>query len=204
MEKVIAFIDGFNLYHSLRENGCNHLKWLNYWDLANAFVIKSKESLVKVIYFSALVSWDPNKEARHKLYIRALETRGVEVVLGKFKRVTKTCRADCKKQYQTFEEKETDINIAAKMMLESSKNPVDKILLFSGDSDMIAGVKAMKEFAPGVHIKAIIPYHRSSEDLINNCHSCAKIKLKHLENNQLPDNIDLGNGKYLSRPREWT
>ena len=142
MEKVIAFIDGFNLYHSLRENGCNHLKWLNYCSLADAFVLKSKETLVKVIYFSALVSWDPNKEARHKLYIRALETQGVEVVLGKFKRVTKTCRADCKKQYQTFEEKETDINIAVRMMLEASKNTVDKILLFSGDSDMIAGGKS--------------------------------------------------------------
>ena len=129
--------------------------------------------------------------------------QGVKTVLGKFKRVTKKCRADCKKEYFTFEEKETDINIAVTMLLESSKRNIDKVLLFSGDSDMIAGVKALKEFAPSVHIHAIIPYKRTSIDLAQICHSYSRIKLKHLEHNQLPEKIDLGNGKILYRPEKW-
>jgi hypothetical protein len=54
MDKVIAFIDGFNMYHSIVEAKCSRLKWLNYWSFAEAFVARSKERLVKVYYFSVI------------------------------------------------------------------------------------------------------------------------------------------------------
>ena len=98
---------------------------------------------------------------------------------------------------------ETDVNIAVYMLAEAAKDSFDKALLFSGDSDMIAGVKAVKTLTPNKHIQAVIPYHRSSIDLTNNCHSSAKVKLKHLQNNQLPDDISLPGGGLLSKPQEW-
>ena len=206
MDRVAAFIDGFNMYHSLCENGCDRFKWINYWNLANAFVIQSRDQLVNVFYFSALTPWNQEKMNRHKMYIRALEMQGVKIILGKFKPVVKKCRADCRLSYKTFEEKETDINIAVTMLLEASRDTFDKALLFSGDSDMIAGVRALKEFAPHKHIKAVIPYHRSSIDLVNNCHSMSRLKRKHIENNQLPERIELcaGTGQFLVRPPEWS
>lgn len=206
MERVAAFIDGFNVYHSLNEHGCTQFKWLDYWNLADAFVLQSREQLVNVFYFTALTLWNPAKLQRQRTYIQALETRGVTVVYGKFKTVTRKCRAACRQSYPTFEEKETDINIAVRMLLEAARDSFDKALLFSGDSDMIAGVKALKELAPHKHIKVVIPYNRSSIDLASKCDSAAKIKRKHLANNQLPDAIELGSGTgvFLRKPAEWT
>jgi uncharacterized LabA/DUF88 family protein len=203
MLKVSAFIDGFNMYHALQEQGCRTLKWLNYHALAEAFISKSRERIEKVFYFTAIVPWDSQKGARHKLFIRALECYGVEVVFGKFKEVTRKCR-ECGKSYKTFEEKETDVNIAVTMLSEAINDRFDKALLLSGDSDMIAGVKMLKSLAPHKHVQAIIPFGRSALDLVNNCHSAAKIKRHHLVNNQLPDPVQLLNGVVLRRPAEWS
>jgi uncharacterized LabA/DUF88 family protein len=190
------------MYHALLEHGCQSLKWLNYYALAEAFVSKSRERLVKVFYFSAIVPWDSQKASRHKIFIRAQESYGVEVVLGKFKEVTRKCR-ECGKSYKTFEEKETDVNIAVTMLCEAANDAFDKALLFSGDSDMIAGVKMVKRLVPHKHVQVIVPYGRSALDLVNNCHSSAKVKRHHLVNNQLPETIQLGSGFALDKPAEW-
>jgi uncharacterized LabA/DUF88 family protein len=202
VDRVIAFIDGFNFYHALLENGCRTLKWLNYRALAEAFVAPSRERLVKVFYFTAVVPWDSKKAARHRLFIQAQEINGVEIRMGKFKEVTRKCR-QCGNAYKTFEEKETDVNLAVTMLLEAANDTFDKAILFSGDSDMIAGVKALKSLAPHKHVQVVVPFGRSSIDLVNSCHSSAKIKRKHLENNQLPSIITLSGGKTLTKPPEW-
>ena len=103
-----------------------------------------------------------------------------------------------------FEEKETDVNIAVTMLLEAANDTFDKAILFCGDSDLIAGVKALKKFAPHKQIQVVVPFGRSSIDLVNTCHSLAKVKRKHLENNQLPTEILLPDGKKLIKPLEWT
>jgi len=202
VDRVIAFIDGFNIYHSLLESGCHSLKWLNYRKLAEAFIAPSRERLVKIFYFTAIVPWDSSKAARHRLFIQAQSIYGVETVMGKFKEVTRKCR-ECDRKYKTFEEKETDVNIAVTMLIEAINDTFDKVLLFCGDSDLIAGVKALRTIAPHKHVKAIIPFGRSAIDLVNTCHSSAKIKRKHLENNQLPSEIPLLGGKKLIKPVEW-
>lgn len=203
MERVAAFIDGFNMYHSLMIHGCANLRWLNYWTLAEAFISPKKENLVNVFYFSAYVTYDRDKVERHKKYVRALEMQGCQAILGKFKRVTRKCRADCKKEYMTFEEKETDINIAVTLLLQAFENKFDKALLFTADSDLIAGVKGLKKMTPDKHIKVVLPYKRISLDLEQNCDSSARIKRHHLERNQLPKKIDLGNGKFIECPETW-
>jgi len=203
MDRVIAFIDGFNVYHSLLNSGCQNLKWLNYRGLAEAFIAPSRERLVKVFYFTAIVPWDSKKAARHRLFIRAQSIYGVETVIGKFKEVTRKCR-ECGRGYKTFEEKETDVNIAVTMLLEAVNDTFDKALLFCGDSDLIAGVKALKLLAPHKHVKVVVPFGRSSIDLVNTCHSSAKIKRKHMENNQFPLEILLPDGKKLIKPVEWS
>ena len=202
MTRITAFIDGFNFYHAMIENGCDRLKWIDYYSLADAFVAKSREQLTKVFYFTAIVPWDTQKAARHRLFIRALEFYDIEVVIGKFKEVTRRCRI-CGKQYKTFEEKETDVSIGVTMLTEAFNDTFDKAFLFSGDSDMIAGVKALKNVAPHKQIHAIIPIGRSSFDLANTCHFSSKIKRHHLERNQLPENIALKDGSVLSKPKEW-
>jgi uncharacterized LabA/DUF88 family protein len=204
MIRVAAFIDGFNMYHSLKDKQLNTLKWLNYWTLADAFIAKSREQLVNVFYFTAIVPWDTAKANRHKIFIRAQEYYGTTIIFGKFKEVTRTCRT-CGCRYKTFEEKETDVNIAVTMLYEASIDTFDKALLFSGDSDMIAGVKALRRLAPHKHIQVVVPFGRSAIDLENICDSSARVKLKHLQNNQFPESLEspAGSGNYLRCPSEW-
>lgn len=94
---VNAYIDGFNLYHSLCElnyKKChgNANKWLNLRKLCETFLEKDDE-LKDVYYFSAL----PNhlgieKLNRHTLYTRALQSVNVKTVLGKFKKKEPMCK----------------------------------------------------------------------------------------------------------------
>lgn len=54
MEKVIFFIDGFNLYHSIaNERRFNKYKWIDLSKLANNFITK-KEHIEEIYYFTAL------------------------------------------------------------------------------------------------------------------------------------------------------
>ena len=38
IDRVISFIDGFNLYHAIDNLNQSHLKWLNLHSLSNAFI----------------------------------------------------------------------------------------------------------------------------------------------------------------------
>jgi hypothetical protein len=88
MAKYIFFVDGFNLYHALdyTHTGPDHFKyrkfkWLNLQKLASLYVGRL-DTLEKVILFTAFATWDPAKVARHKLFVRANESVGVQVVYG--------------------------------------------------------------------------------------------------------------------------
>lgn len=37
-ERVICYIDGFNLYHAIRDLKQPYLKWVNLWTLASVFI----------------------------------------------------------------------------------------------------------------------------------------------------------------------
>ena len=110
-KNVIFFIDGFNLYHSLDNNYYKKYKWLNLFKLSQCFVQKN-ESIVKIYYFTASANWNPGKVKRHKDYILALEQNPVlSTIYGNFREITRNC-SFCGNQYKTYEEKETDVNIA--------------------------------------------------------------------------------------------
>jgi len=63
----MAFVDGYNLYHGIvglarglpgkPETTKHFLKWVNLWNLVQAFTKTSSEELVGVHYFSAYATW---------------------------------------------------------------------------------------------------------------------------------------------------
>jgi formylmethanofuran dehydrogenase subunit E len=65
MNNVACYIDGFNLYHAIDSLGNERLKWLNLSKLASTF-LRRDEQLVRVVYFTALLTIDPQKLQRHK------------------------------------------------------------------------------------------------------------------------------------------
>ena len=201
MKKVIAFIDGFNLYHSLAQNPqTKKYRWLDLKKLCQHF-IKQSESLKRVYYFTALAKWDEGKVRRHKQYIKALETTNAKVIYGNFKRVTKKCRT-CYQKYQTFEEKQTDVNIGLYLLQKAFQNEFDKFFLLTGDSDLTPVVKMIRGRFSNKESHIIIPINGRAWDLKQIADYSSKIKQKHLEASLFPDTIDLQHGTIV-KPKEW-
>lgn len=204
-QRVIFFIDGFNVYHSLANKRYGIYKWLDYHSLARCFISPKKETVKEVLYFTAYAHWNAEKLERHKTYVRALRFRGVGVVLGKFKKVTRKCRALCRYEYETFEEKETDVNIAIHLLKKAFLDEFDTAYIVSGDSDLVPAIEQTKSIFPHKTVKCVIPIARSAEHLKQVCDFHQRIKEKHLKTSQLPDQIAIDSKKaiYLFKPEEW-
>ncbi|TSA30066.1 MAG: NYN domain-containing protein [Bacteroidetes bacterium] len=105
MARIIYYIDGFNLYHSIisiQNNTGEYLKWLDVRSLCNSYlpVFGKKDTIVAIYYFTAipkhLSSTFPGKITRHNLYLKCLKETGINVILGRFKEKTVYCK-DCSK-----------------------------------------------------------------------------------------------------------
>ena len=115
VDRVVVFIDGFNLYHSIHDLQHKHLKWVNLWKLSECFVKKNSQNLIGVYYFSAYAGWVPDKARRHRAYVKALSSAGVTPVMASFKEWNGKCR-ECGHMWKVHKEKETDVNIAVAML----------------------------------------------------------------------------------------
>lgn len=82
MTPVCVYVDGFNLYHALARFKDDKVKWLDLATLADRLIAPKTEKVQSVFYFSAFAHWLPAKMARHQIYVKALEARGVTCVLG--------------------------------------------------------------------------------------------------------------------------
>jgi uncharacterized LabA/DUF88 family protein len=208
MAKICFFVDGFNLYHALDyfKDGGDPLryrkyKWLNLHKLASLFVGRL-DTLEQVSLFTAFAMWDPGKVARHKLFLRANENVGVNVVLGEFKRKSKHCTI-CKKHYTGFEEKQTDVNIAVQLFQSAYLDKYDRAVLLSGDTDLIPAIKAVRASFPHKKIGVMLPIGRSSNDLVKQTDFRYKMRETHLISSRFPDQIILPDKSVLDCPANW-
>ena len=71
-ERLIFYIDGFNLYFGLRERGWRKYYWLNLQEMCSR-LIRSGQELVKVQYFTARINQAKEDKRRRQLtYLEAL------------------------------------------------------------------------------------------------------------------------------------
>lgn len=91
MKRVSFLIDGFNLYHSLREIERltkAPVKWLDVSKLCAGYLhavrsaVGERVEIASITYFSALATHripsNPDVVARHQTYVAALESTGVD------------------------------------------------------------------------------------------------------------------------------
>jgi uncharacterized LabA/DUF88 family protein len=124
--------------------------------------MKPGERLNRVAFFTAVLTWDKEKQDRHKNYIKALEACGVEVVKSNFRRTKKHCRV--MNRYCTrFEEKQTDVAIATMVISDAVRNDCSRVILITADSDQIPLVEALKELCPHVLVTLAAPPERGGE-----------------------------------------
>ena len=202
MNKTAIFIDGFNLYHALDDEPSYHkYKWLNLEKLSKCF-IGSKDSIVEIFYFTAYTTWNASKLTKYKNYVAALRLGNVKVIFGAFRHKDRTCQI-CHKQYKTFEEKQTDVNIAIKLFQTAIADTWDTALIVSGDSDLIPAIRAIKTTFPSKQTGVIIPIGRRAEELKKETDFHKKIKKKHLETCQFNEIIKLNDSHVLKCPDSW-
>ena len=211
--RVSFLIDGFNLYHALDYNPV-HLrpwisphrykkyKWLNLVELCKRYALEKGDVIQDVWYFTALAYWRPDKVSRHQLYMRALQDQGVKIVHGVFKERTKHCNT-CKQDFQTHEEKQTDVNIAVAMVTLAANDMCDKIILISGDSDILPAVELVKSLYSNKRVGVVVPIGKASNALNNAADLYYRMREKHLQQSQFADPHTLSDGSTIARPPTW-
>ena len=156
MNRVFAFIDGFNLYHSVDNLRQPHLKWLDLWALCEAFTRPKSETLLDVVYFSAYATWLPDPYRRPRQYVGAQVARGVTPVMGHFKEKDRRCNK-CGTRWKAHEEKETDVNIAVSLLRHAYRDSFDRALIVSRDSDLAPALRLVRADCPDKELTVVAP-----------------------------------------------
>jgi uncharacterized LabA/DUF88 family protein len=200
-QRVIFYIDGFNLYFGLRSKKWKKYYWLDLVRFCELF-IRSHQELVRVNYFSAIQK-SKGKQDRQDLFLSANKTNPrFQLFLGKFLEKTIEFKGQ---QIRTFEEKETDVHIAVQMIRDIVLDQCYVSVLVSADSDLIPPINFINEIKPRHKIFVYFPPSRFSYDLKQKASSFISLENHELKfkNAQFPDEITLSNGYIIKRPVSW-
>jgi uncharacterized LabA/DUF88 family protein len=214
MKRVAFLIDGFNLYHSLREIerlAKAKVKWLDLTRLCEAYLhavrsaVGARVELASVTYFSALpthlVRNNPDVVTRHQTYVDALKSTGVEVVLARFKEKSVTCPV-CGNVFKRHEEKETDVALGLQLIELFARGACDTAVLVTGDTDLVPAIRAAKRMYSASPVGVAFPFMRHNAELRAVADYSFKISQRDVQRAQLPVHIQV-EGRVLTKPATW-
>lgn len=216
MRNITFLIDGFNLYHAIQDgqnNGDGCQKWLDIRSLCLSYLsaIGGNLQLQNIFYFTALATHlnRPDTVFRHQSYIRCLTDTGVTPIYGRFKPKTVRCPL-CHAKFTRYEEKETDVSIAVKLMELLCSNSVpqdnqkcDVLVLITGDTDIAPAVRTAMKLSADTEIWFAFPPWRKNRELSNITGKSLNIKAKNLSKHQFPDPYIHSDGTIINKPSEW-
>lgn len=210
MTRALVYVDGFNLYHGLRDKGWRRYYWLDARRLAERLLLPD-QTLVAVRYFTARVSAEPgnpDKPRRQSAYLEALATLpDLSIHYGYFMARERRCPA-CGAVRRSHEEKMTDVNIAVEMLGDATDDAFDTAILVSADSDLVGPVRAVRE-RYGKRVVVAFPPARFSNALRDAASRATSIERKMrgdaqlLQASQLPDRVRVADGRIVERPDRW-
>jgi len=144
-ERVMVFIDGSNLYHSLKTN-------FNRTDIDIGKFVKKlvgRRTLTRIYYYNARVGMkeEPERYKAQSAFFNSVNNIPyTELRLGRL-------------VYNNWPavppyEKGTDVQLAVDMITHSFKNNYDVAILVAGDNDFVSAVQAVKD--NGKHIEVAL------------------------------------------------
>ncbi len=202
MTQVLAYVDGFNLYHGLKARHGRRYLWLDLEGLVRR-LLKPGQVLAGITYFTASVRNDPAALARQNVYLSALRAMtSVEVVRGRFQHKRATCHS-CGASWTTYEEKETDVNIAVRLVEDAALKRYDTALVISADSDLCPAVRSAKRLHPRGKVVIVFPPNRHSDELKRAGDSAFSVGDAVLRRAQLPETVTDHRGVVFTRPATW-
>jgi len=211
-DRVTFIVDGFNLYHSVKEaqkalQG-KSTRWLDLYSLCKSYLhlFGRTAELEKVYYFSALAKhleyYRPQVTKRHRDYIQCLQASGVITQLNRFKKKDVFC-SNCKTNIVKYEEKETDVAIAVKLLELLIKNECDTAVLVTGDTDLGAAFRTADSLFHAKRIVFAFPYRRKNRELSQLAPGSFEIKKEQYHRHQFSDPFLLPGGHKMDKPQKW-
>jgi uncharacterized LabA/DUF88 family protein len=202
MIRVVAYIDGFNLYFGLKDAKWKKYYWLNLQLLAQNLLRQGQE-LIYTKYFTSRISLPIEKQRRQSIFIEAVETlTDVEIFYGHYQTNPRKCM-NCGYKSMIASEKMTDVNIAVEMMADAYQDRFDTALLISADSDLTAPIASIRQLFPEKKVVVAFPPMRNSIQLQRTANAYIPIGRATIAKSVFPDRIQKADGFVLHCPVEW-
>lgn len=213
-ERVITYIDGYNLYFGLREKihvrdstGAEpnaHWKqylWLDVVRLSES-LLRPNQVLIRTKYFTSRIRGNPQKEARQSLFLEAISALpNIKLYFGTFQPDPKCC-SHCGHVAYHPQEKKTDVNIATQILSDAIHNNLDTAILISADNDQVPTIEMTRQvFKKKVIV--VFPPRRTSADLQAAANFVYRLGESKLQQSRLPQTVKLPSGKEIQCPAKW-
>ena len=215
--RVVAYIDGFNMYHSIDRHLWDEYKWTDYRKIVTSYLWQDDE-LMDIFLFTAEPTWNPEKLTRHKAFMDVMARHsGIRIIYSKYSSVVRNfewdkmqtvdrvtqeplrIRVQPKKfAYKTFEEKQTDVKMALYILEWAFRDYYDKALIFSWDSDIAPAIVMAKQHFPKKKFKWILPINGKWHVMSRACDEVRTLNSQILEDSKLPDEISIGRHLFVN------
>lgn len=182
--KVIAYIDGYNLYSGLKSADWRKYYWLDFVGLVEKFINQQLEELVAVNYFSFRVD---NPDRLNDLLDANISHN------NKFK-VNKLDK---------YSAREGKIRIALEMIRNIDES--DVLILVCGDKAFAPVFEYIRSVKPQYQVKVFFPPKIISHDLQKVATGSWLLEQfeSRFKKNLLPEIVTLKNGIEIHRPPKW-
>lgn len=206
-----VYVDGFNLYYRLKGTP---YKWLDLKTFCESH-LDPANVIEKIKYYTADVSArvDPSAPARQRTYLNALETISeVEIIKGNFLFSERLLPLADQNQINILrtrwvrvhkaEEKGSDVNLAAHLVLDSCRNMFDVAVVISNDTDLVEPIRiATQEL--GKIVGLISPVAKPAASLTHYAKFVRRINDHRLHRSQFPPVVYAPDGRVLRKPQGW-
>ncbi len=200
-ERVIVYVDGFNLYFGMLEAGFDNCKWLNIKVLSEG-LLKANQEIVEIKYFTSSVNNNPEKQKKQITYLEALESVGIKIYYGNYQSSNVHCKK-CNNIWKKYNEKMTDVNIATQILIDAYQDNYDMAMLMSGDSDLVPPILAVNEMFKNKRVFVAFPPKRHSSSVAIHAKGSLTIGRKKLLESQFAMKVQKNDGYVLEKPLDW-
>ncbi len=106
-------------------------------------------------------------------------------------------------RYHTYEEKETDVNIAVKIVEDAFKDNYDKAVILSWDSDIIPAIESVKKNFRDKEFLSLLLTWAKGKVIQNVCINKKIISYTDVKNSLLPKEIEISKWIIIKKPESW-